>query len=140
MALFLGLLSCSGPKSNGVKFGVTTAAQLKESKGEPVSLQPLDEGQVGQVLIYPENEKFQINKDDIVVASFRGPTANERSLLYWRHKFQGKETSFKEINSISQSHSAKEMEFKCPSLGESVIYDLNLDVIVRVVEHESQIN
>lgn len=140
MALSLGLLGCSGPKRSEVKFGLTTAAQLKESKGEPVSLQSLDKEQVGQVLVYPKNEKFQINKEEIVVASFRDPTENERSLLYWRHQFQGKETSFSEIKTTAESHTGPEMELKCPSLGVSVIYDPNVDAVVRVVEHASQIN
>lgn len=126
--------SCSGKSSKAVDYGVTTSAQLKEMKGEPEALQLKDAAHSAEVLVYPDNEKFQIEKD-VVVAGFRNPSAQERSLLYWRHKFKDQETSFQAASSSAVGHLPGEMELKSAEAGITVIYDPNVDAVTRVVEH-----
>jgi len=134
------LVACSGPRTGKVQFGVTTAAQLKEARGEPVSQQAVTAEHPSQVLIYPQDEKFQVEKD-IVVAGFRNPTLAEQSLLYWRHRFQGKETTFTSLDQHTEhSHGASEMQLRCPSEGLTIVYDSNRDIVTRVVEHAQQSN
>ena len=133
------LVACSGAKQSKVKYGVTTAAQLRAAMGEPLSQQATSAQHPSEVVIYPEDERYQIEQN-IVVAGFRNPTEQERTLLYWRHHFQGKETTFSATPSAAPSHVHKEMQLRCPSEGLTIIYDTNLDVVTRVVEHAQQGN
>lgn len=133
----LAIAGCSANKRSEISYGVTTSAQLKAERGEPLSEQLTDATHTEQVLVYADNEKYQIDKD-VVVASFRNPSAEESSLLYWRHKFKDKETTFTPVKTTSHTHLEPEMELKCAAEGITVVFDPNQDVVTRVVEHAKQ--
>lgn len=126
VCLLMFLLACSGPHRSRIQYGVTTAAQLQAEKGSPVAVErPTTEA---RLLVYPEDQKFQVQQD-VVVAGFRVPRPEERSLLYWRHKFQDCETSF------TRAQAEGEMQLKCQAQGMTVLYNSQADLVVRVVEH-----
>lgn len=138
VVVLMALYACSAPKRGKVEYGVTTVAQLKAELGGPVGEQPATENQPQQVLLYPENQKFQI-EGKVVTAGFRDPTEEERALLYWRHRFRNEETTFTAVSSAGAStHLAPEMQLRCLSQGITIIYDPNQDAVTRVVEHVRQ--
>ncbi|MBY0517107.1 MAG: hypothetical protein K2P81_09375 [Bacteriovoracaceae bacterium] len=123
--------ACGAPKQS-VQFGKTTKAGLIEMKGEPESTEkPVAKSDLS-VLVYEEDQKFQI-ENDLVVAGFRKPVNDETSLLYWRHKFKNCQTSFQELKKLD-NHLRPEKELKCEKTGVSVIYDPNSDQVTRIVE------
>jgi len=129
-----GLLSCSGGRSSAVKYGVTTLEQLKAAKGEPHSIQTATAQQPQQVLVYADDEKYQV-ENNVVTTSFRNPTDEESSLLFWRHKFKECVTSYTEIPGPPDAHTPAQMELKCPAQGLSAVYDPHTDAVIRVVEY-----
>jgi hypothetical protein len=124
-------VACGAPKQS-IQYGKTTKSALVEMKGEPESVErPIDKSDIS-VLVYEENQKFQIS-NDLVVASFRMPVSDETSLLFWRHKFKDCPTSFLDLKK-ADNHLKAEKEFKCEKTGISVIYDPNSDQVTRIVE------
>lgn len=133
LAITLFAVAC-GPKSTPVELGKTTKAALLESKGVPGLVEtPLGESGP-ELFVYENDEKFQINKAEIVEASFRLPTMDERILLHWRHKLQSCDTEF-----VAMSEGVGDqrplMELRCRARGIVVVYDPNVDQVIRVVEH-----
>ena len=133
-SMLLILAMACGEKSTPVKYGLMTKAALISEKGEPQSVEKPTT--TAEVLIYPDNQKYQVSKD-VVVAGFRDPSSEEKSLLYWRHQFKDCSTSFKEMQKPdNHMHALKELS--CAKLGLSVVYDPNIDQVTRVVEHAEE--
>jgi|688.fasta_scaffold1085508_1 hypothetical protein len=126
-------ISC-GERNTRIKYGSTSRAALVSLKGEPQTIErPIS---TAEVLIYENDEKYQISQE-VVVAGFRNPAKDERSLLYWRHQFKDCVTSFKEMQKPDNHlHALKELS--CAKSGLSVIYDPNVDQVTRVVEHAEE--
>ena len=126
--------SCGGGNRN-LRYGKTTKTELIALQGFPISEEsiPVKEG---KILIYPNHQKFQI-QNDLVIHGFRDPVGDERNLIYWKHKF-------KNCNSMTQkisepiSHEASEYEFKCQTMGLSVVYKEGSEFIERIIEHEKE--
>lgn len=116
-----------------IKYGETTKAALLSDKGQPVSAEKPLANSTTEILVYPDNQKYQVS-NDVVVAGFREPSADEKSLLYWRHRFKDCPTTFEALNEPA-NHLHPEKELKCARDGVSVIYDPNTDQVTRVVEH-----
>lgn len=133
-SLMLIFAIACGERSTRIKYGSTSRAALVSLKGEPQSIEkPISNA---EVLIYADDEKYQISQD-VVVAGFRNPSNDERSLLYWRHQFKDCSTSFKEMQKPdTHLHALKELT--CAKSGLSVIYDPNVDRVTRVVEHAEE--
>lgn len=130
MCSLLLLAACSAEKSR-VKVGLTSSAQLVEQMGQP---QRVDEPATGvQSFVYPNESKFQV-QEGVVVAEMREPVGEEVSLIYWRHQFRDCTTSFNSLGS-SDDHSESLMELACPSMGLKIIYDENIERVIRVVHH-----
>jgi len=128
------LAAACGPKSIPIEPGKTTKAALVSQKGEPQRVEKPVGAEGPELLVYENDEKFQINREEIVEASFRDPTAEERSLLHWRHKLRACETEF--VTAGKATHDQQPLkELRCKSTGLVVIYDPNVDQVVRVVEH-----
>lgn len=128
------LTSCGEKRSSGIRVGVTTATELLQEKGEPLSTTDIPKSE-GQVLTYSNDEKFQIN-DDIVTGHFKDPVGDESLLIYWKHKFKDHPTALVEIPSKKESHGPKEYFLKCDSLKLGVIYREGSARISRMVEYE----
>ncbi len=125
------LVACGAPKQS-VQYGMTTKSALVAMKGEPESVEkPVAKSDLS-VLVYEEEQKFQI-ENDLVVAGFRKPVSDETSLLYWRHKFKDCHTSFIALKK-ADNHLKAEKELKCEKTGISVIYDPSSDQVTRIVE------
>ena len=134
LAIFL--LSGCGVKKSSFVMGKTTRSEVISVKGEPIKEEAIPVND-GTILIYGEDEKYQL-KGDIVVNLFKNPSNQERLLLFWKHKFKDCLTTIKKISKDETSHTSPEMEFSCPSQGVSVIYTEGSDVISRVIENEKK--
>lgn len=131
---FLILAAC-GSKHSSVDYGKTTVADLVAAKGEP-----LQENKVPvkdtKILLYENNEKYQA-KGEIITHGYKNPKGDERSLLYWKHRFKDCETSSRKIGK-PHGHELSEIEFSCVSEGLTVIYTEGSDTVNRVVEYEKK--
>ena len=131
---FFFFAGCGGSYTT-LNYGKTTKSDLIAQKGDPVEEVSIPEDE-GRVLIYPNNNKFQI-KSHIVTHGFKDPVGDEKNLIYWKHKFKNCQTS---INKISEpvSHELPEFELKCPSMGMSVIFREGSEFISRIIEYEKE--
>jgi len=125
--------ACADSKAP-ITYGKTTKAALMADRGSPESTEKPIEGSPVEMLVYEDGEKYQVS-GDVVVAGFKRPSEEESSLLYWRHKLKDCPTTFEVIGDQAASHLHAEKELKCARDGISVIYDPNVDKVVRVVEH-----
>ncbi len=132
---FISLTSC-GPQGLKMDFGKLTTKDLKAQKGEPSKIET-SLVKEKQVYIYDEDEKYQID-GEYVEARFRRPTKEEESFLYWKHKFKRKKTTLRRLPVPEGSHLEPEQELICLKLGISIIYDPNIDKVVRIIEYAKQ--
>lgn len=139
--LFLCLLilisSCGGArKSHSFKMGETTRADIVAELGEPLTVDtpPVENT---KVLNYRNGDKYQL-KNDILVNRFADPKEDQRSLLWWRHKFRNCVTKEVTLPQDIKAHTPPEVELSCPSEGLSVIYTTGSENISRVVEFEKK--
>lgn len=131
---FLTLAAC-GVKHSSVDYGKTTVSDLIAAKGEPIEEKPIPVSQ-GKMLIYEGNEKYQI-KNDIVTHGFKDPKGDQKTVIYWKHKFRECDTSTRQINK-PKGHELPEYELKCPEEGITVIYTEGSEFVSRIIEHEKQ--
>lgn len=135
LLFLLALAACGARQSSRVDYGKTTVQALIAEKGEP-----LEEKSVpvkdGRVLLYEDNEKYQV-KNDVVTHGFADPKGNEKSVLYWKHKFKECDTTLKKI-SQTKGHEIPEYELACPSEGTSVIYSEGSEFVTRVIQYEKK--
>lgn len=130
---FLILIAC-GVKPRSVDYGRSTSGDLIVEKGEPLKISvPSKNINIYQ---YPRNQKFQMSHD-IVTHGFRDPVGDERTLLYWKHKFKECKTETIKLPH-SQGHELPEYELKCSMQGLTVIYSESSEFISRVIEHEKK--
>ena len=108
-----------------------TVADLVREKGQPLKEEtiPITDG---KILNYKNDEKFQV-KGDIVVNSFRQPSEEESTLIYWKNKFKDCETEDKVLKAAG--HEAAEKEFICKSMGLRVVYTEGSEFVSRVIEN-----
>ncbi len=131
--VLLALAGACADSNAPIRYGETTKAALVADKGQPSSAEKPLENSPTEILVYPDNQKYQVT-NDVVVAGFREPSSDEKSLLYWRHRFKDCPTTFEAL-SKRDNHLHPEKELKCARDGVSVIYDPNTDQVTRVVEH-----
>jgi hypothetical protein len=137
LLLFLvNFLACGKQKSSDLNFGVATRSELEAQKGQPIREEalPLEKG---SMLIYPENEKFQL-RGDIVTNRFRNPLESEKILIYWEHKFRDCQTITNKLPHNLNQHTPGEIELSCPSEGVSVIYSQGSTFVSRIIEYEKK--
>jgi hypothetical protein len=130
----LFITGCGGGHSH-LNYGKTTRSELVAQKGEPIKEVTIPEEE-GRVLIYPDNNKFQM-KSDIVTHGFKDPVGDEINLIFWKHKFKDCHTTTIKI-SEPVSHELPEYELKCPSMGFSVIFKEQSEFITRIIEYEKE--
>ncbi len=115
-------------------YGKISEADLISQKGEPTSIEKLD-GNRGEILIYPEQEKYQVT-NDVVVSSFKNPQADEKNLLFWKHQFKDCESTERKLP--QSGHEGQEIELQCRAQGISVIYIEGSNTILRVIEYAKE--
>jgi hypothetical protein len=133
--VFLFLASCGG-KTTSFKMGHTTRSEVVAIKGEPLKEEEIP-GPEGKVMIYENDEKYQL-KGDIVVHRFKNPIGDEKLLLFWKHKLKDCTTNSKKLPVNLGAHTPPEIELSCPEEGLSVIYTEGSDSVSRVVEYEAK--
>ena len=133
--LSLLVVAACGVKHTSVDYGKTTVADLVAAKGEPIEEEKIPVKD-SKVLHFSGNEKFQI-KNDIVTHGFKDPKGDEKSVIYWKHKFKDCNTSTRKI-SEPKGHELPDYELKCPEEGVTVIFTEGSDFVSRVIEHEKQ--
>lgn len=132
---FLGLLvlAACGMRPSNVDFGKTTSKELIAEKGEPLEVRKVSEAN-SEIYQYENNEKFQI-KNDVVTQGFFDPKGEEKSLLFWKHKFRDCDTSERMIGKPS-GHEQPEYEIRCAKEGVTIIYTQGSEFVSRVIYHE----
>lgn len=136
--LLLFILSACGDKATTkvVQLGRTTLSELKTLLGEPKRVDTFKTPALSssQIVVYNENQKYQV-EDDKVVATFRAPFEQEKSLLYWKHRCRNERTTFRSLKRKVDNHLKAEQEFACKQSRITVIYDPNVDKVVRVINY-----
>ncbi len=138
LILFLCLLiltySCGVKKSSSYEMGKTTRAEVIAEKGQPIHevTNPIPNS---TTMKFKDDENFQL-KGDTVVNRFANPEMEERSLLWWKHKFKDCQTRTTKIQQPLDAHTPPEIEFACPEEGTAVIYSQGSDFVTRVVQFE----
>lgn len=131
--LCLLILAACGMRPSNIDFGKTTSKELVSERGEPLEVRKISEAG-SEIYQYENNEKFQV-KNDVVTQGFFDPKGEEKSLLYWKHKFKDCDTAEKMIGS-PRGHEVPEYEIRCPSEGVTVIYSKGSEFVSRVIYHE----
>ena len=130
--LLLILTNCGNKLTeNVVTVGKTSFNELKTLMGEP---KRIDKDNKNLVAVYSEDQKFQV-ENQVVVAQFRAPYDAEKSFLYWKHFCKNEETTLRDLEQKKDSHQKPEQEFSCKTSKITVIYDPNIDQIVRVINY-----
>lgn len=133
--LLLLVLAACGAKPSSFKYGKATVADLVSQRGEPLEKQVIPVKN-GEMFLYRNNEKYQI-ENNIVTYSLKNPQGDERSLLYWRHKFKDCDSKLNQISETT-GHELPEYELKCSAEGITVVFTEGSDFISRVIEHEKK--
>jgi hypothetical protein len=82
---------------------------------------------------YPGGLSFEIDNNQ-VISKHVAPQGMERSLPYWKEKFEQYESNFREISGdVRRDGIPFKQEIKCPQLGIKVVYDPSLDEVVKVI-------
>lgn len=138
--LVLLVAAACGVKNSSVDYGKTTLSDLIAQRGNPLKEEviPTDKKspQDSKVVIFENNEKFQVKKD-IITHGFKDPKGDEKTLLYWKHKFRDCSTSTRKVTE-ALAHAPAEHELKCDEQGQTVIYFEGSEFISRVIEHEKK--
>lgn len=138
LLILLLIMSACGEKSTSkvVQIGRTTLSELKNLLGEPKRIDTFKTPALAssQIVVYDENQKYQV-EDNKVVASFRAPFEQEKSLLYWKHRCRNERTTFRSLKRKVDNHLKAEQEFSCKQSRLTVIYDPNIDRVVRVINY-----
>lgn len=129
------VVAACGVKKSSPNYGKTTVSDLVAEKGQPIEEKkiPVTEG---KILLYEGNEKYQV-KGDVVTHGFKDPKGDEKTLIFWKHKFKDCDTTIRKINE-TKGHELPEYELACPSEGVSVVYTEGSEFISRVVEYEKK--
>lgn len=135
--LYLSLLiiAACGVKKTTVDYGTTTKANLVQEMGEPVEKEaiPVKDGEIYK---YPDNVKYQI-QNDVVAFGFKDPKGDEKTLLYWKHKFKDCVTTTKTTPS-SDGHLPSTHELTCAAEGTTVVFMEGSEFVSRIIEHEKK--
>jgi hypothetical protein len=129
------IIAACGAKNSSVDFGKTTVSDLIVLKGEPLEEKKIPVKD-SKILVFPNNETFQV-KNDTVTHGFKDPRGDEKSLIYWKHKFRKCEALTTKISEVKR-HELPEYELKCPEQGKTVVYTEGSDFISRVIQHEKK--
>ena len=135
--IYLVLMSFAacGVKHSSVDYGNTTVSDLVAQKGEPIKEMDIPV-KGSRILLFEKNEKYQV-KNDIVTHGFKDPKGDEKTLIYWKHKFKDCDSETRKI-SETKGHDLPEYELKCPHEGLTVIYTEGSEFVSRVIEHEKK--
>ncbi len=128
---FLTLAAC-GVKHTSVEYGQTSKEELISAKGVPLEEKSLSLKN-SSMLIYPDNEKYQL-KDNVVVYGLKDPREEQKSLIFWKHKFKDCKTTLTRLPPLG--HLPPEIQYSCPEEGLTVVYSEGSDFISRIIEHE----
>jgi len=131
----LALIICTacGANRSATQYGTTTVNELILEKGQPLSVETIPI-QNGKILLYPNNEKYQIN-GDIVVNGFKDPVNDQKLLIYWKHAFKDCQTKSKKVEKDYERHEFPEFYLTCESEGLSVYYTEGSEYVSRIVEY-----
>lgn len=128
------LISC-GAQNNEPSYGKTTVRELIEVKGEPVQEEviPVEDS---KVLHYEDGEKYQV-KSGVVTSGYFNPKSEQRTLIYWKHKFKNCDVKVLKLTEKVIGHEKPEFLMKCDELGTGVVYLEDSDMILRVIRYET---
>lgn len=126
--------ACARPDPDRIVPGETTVSALKSIKGQPAREYVPDSRSKANVLEYADRKAYQV-EGDLVVASFREPAEDERSLQYWKHQFKGAAQKYEKVPGTENPHGQSFYELSAPTLAVGVVYDPVQDRVIRVVKY-----
>lgn len=135
LLLSLLLLSACGEKKKSVNYGKTTKADLVAELGEPEAKKSIPVRD-GEVFEYPNNEKYQI-QNDIVTYGFKDPVGDQKTVIYWKHKFKDCDTVVTNVPS-PDGHQPPVQELTCPAEGLTVVFTQGSEFVSRIIEHDKK--
>lgn len=134
LSLMLFITACGASRSSKIKMGETTRADLIAEKGEGVSESKVPVSN-DTVIIFADGDHVQL-KNDVVKSRFSDPVKDEKSVLWWKHKFKNCTTKTRTLAQAEGAHTPPQVELSCPEEGLSIIYTEGSDLVSRVVEFE----
>lgn len=134
--LVLPVLFACGVKRSSIEYGKTSVAALIQAKGQPAKQEAIPVKD-SKVLHYSPDEKYQ-SKGDIITNAFKGPKGDQKSLIYWKHKFKDCDTKVIKLGPETKGHELPEYEMSCDEQGMSVIFVEGSEFISRIVEYEKK--
>jgi hypothetical protein len=130
-ALILVSVSC-GVKQKSVSFGETKKEELLTLRGVPEREETIPVKD-SSLVVYSENESYQI-QNGVVKASLKSPAAEEKSVMFWKHKLKDCITDLKKVPN-PDPHGPAQMELDCASEGIKVVYLEGSETVQKVVEY-----
>ena len=116
------IVSCS--KERPIVLGSTSSQELVNRQGNP-------QEKKGDLLLYPELVSYQV-ANNVVVGNYRSPTAQERSLNYWKHRWDGN----KKIYQVHKLGHQNLLEIQDVETGSSIFYNESTLRVQRVMEFQ----
>ncbi len=117
----------ANPSQDFVPDHSLSVAGLIKEKGPPLQTVDLMPPSKDAILVYPNNEKFQVRGDSVVLHS-REPKGDEIKLQYWRHLWRGQ-------NYLTQTADPDVgLKFNLPSRHLQILYNPKSDRVERVYE------
>lgn len=128
-------VSCAANKRE-THYGKTTVPELILLKGEPLKEEAIPVKD-GKIFLYSDNLKFQI-KNNVVTHSYRNPTNDESTLIFWKHAFKNCNPTNEKISQKNNGHELIEFLMKCDAQGIGVVYLADSETVLRVIEYEKK--
>ncbi len=131
--LMLTITACSRQyKVSTITPGKTTVDQAIKILEAPISVKKSTLSEDAGLLYKWEDVSLQV-KDNVVKALHRTPAAHEKSLQFWRQKYQQPNNKLERLNSPGESL----FRLNIPSVGLNILYNERNDQVVTVSEYET---
>lgn len=125
-------VSCSKHDVEEIMPGETTVVEAVNLLGEPLKVSPSSFNKSDEMFHF-EQGVIQVEKKQVKVV-FRKPLDDEEeNLQFWREKFKENKS---EWNPVRAPSGIGLFELKYPEKGTALIYDSNVEKVIKVIKYE----
>jgi hypothetical protein len=135
--LLMSLAGCAKSSQELIIPGQSTYSDVKARLGEPEKVLTTPINTNAKIMAYPDGCRFQI-EHNLVVGTACPPTAEERTLQYWRHKWIGSSPHLEEVPGSADPHGQKSYQLRSDQKQMSVVYEPGMDRVIWVVKYGSR--
>jgi hypothetical protein len=126
------LVSCSKHEMQEIIPGETTITEAIDILGEPMEVKTSSFNARDEMFHF-EQGVLQVEKKQVKVI-FRNPIEEEeKNLQYWREQHKESSSTW---NALRAPSGLGQFELKYPSEGVAVIFDSNIDKVIRIIKYE----